>query len=53
MVSDPKTELEEEISELQQKIDELSSYAHDPKIEKIITAFRNQIDRYTHKLSLM
>ena len=34
MVSDAKTELEEEISELQQKIDELSSYAHDPKIEK-------------------
>jgi len=53
MVSDAKTELEEKISELQRKIDELSSYTHDPKIEKIIKAFRNQIDRYTHKLSLL
>ena len=53
MMFDAKIHVEQEIAELQQKIDELSSYKDDPKIEKIITAFRNQIDRYTHKLSLM
>jgi hypothetical protein len=51
MVTDAKSELEHEISELRRKIDELGSFKDDPKIQKIITAFRNQIARYTYRLS--
>ena len=50
---DVQTELKREIGELQRKIEELSRFKDDPKIEKIITAFRNEIARYTYKLSLL
>ena len=50
---DAKSELKEEISELHRKIAELSLFEDDPKIEKIIAAFRNQIALCTYKLSLL
>jgi hypothetical protein len=53
MLLETRSELEEEISEFQRKIAELDPFKDDPKIEKIITAFRNQIARCAYKLSLL
>ena len=46
---DVQTELKQEIGELQRKLEELSRFKNDPKIEKIITAFRKEIAHYTYK----
>ena len=53
MSDDRKAALEERIEENQRKIEELSAFRDDPKIDKIIRVLQKQIAHDFYQLSLL
>ena len=48
-----KADLKQRIEENQQKIEEMSAFRDDPKIDKIIRALQKQIAQDSYQLSLL
>lgn len=53
MPEDKKTHLEQRIEEYRRKIEEISAFRDDPKIDKIIRALKKQIAQDSYQLSLL
>jgi hypothetical protein len=53
MSKDKKADLEQRIEENKRKIEEFSLFRDDPKIDKIIRAFRKPIAQDSYKLSFL
>ena len=53
MPEDKKADLERRIEEYRHKIEEISAFRDDPKIEKIIKALQKQIARDSYQLSVL
>jgi hypothetical protein len=53
MPEDKKAHLEQRIEEYRRKIEEISAFRDDPKIEKIIRALQKQIAQDSYQLSLL
>ena len=50
---DKKADLEQRIEEYRHKIEEISAFRDDPKIEKIIKALQKQIAQDSYQLSVL
>ena len=53
MPEDKKADLEQRIEEYRHKIEEISAFRDDPKIEKIIKALQKQIAEDSYQLSVL
>ena len=53
MPEDKKAHLEQRIEEYRRKIEEISAFRDDPKIEKIIKALQKQIAQDSYQLSVL
>jgi uncharacterized membrane protein (DUF106 family) len=53
MPEDKKADLEHRIEEYRHKIEEISAFRDDPKIEKIIKALQKQIAQDSYQLSVL
>ena len=53
MPEDKKADLEQRIEEYRHKIEEISAFRDDPKIEKIIKALQKQIAQDSYQLSVL
>jgi len=53
MPEDKKADLEQRIDEYRHKIEEISAFRDDPKIEKIIKALQKQIAQDSYQLSVL
>ena len=53
MPEDKKADLEQRIEEYRHKIQEISAFRDDPKIEKIIKALQKQIAQDSYQLSVL
>ena len=53
MADNRKSDLEQRIEENRQKIEEISAFRDDPKIDKIIRVLQKQFTRDSYPLSLL